>query len=163
MQCELYWFVSRKKSGKPRTGLHCVIVLSQHYRTAVLHAMFQSIVVIDRPILICKLNIMYRICIYIYHSCPSSNLILNLRVVCLTNVKHLTQLTSLLKKNSVQNMECKNLGAKEQGHCYSSSLASFLFLKQLACFLYPAICTSYFGPIFLKFQTLRKYQVDLIT
>ena len=82
------------KSGKPGTGLHCVIVLSQYYKTAMLHAMFQSIVVIDRP---CKLNIMHRIVSFLALTFitirPSSNLKLNL-CVGLTNLKNLTHLTS---------------------------------------------------------------------
>ena len=57
------------KSGKPGTGLHCVIVLSQYYKTAVLHAMLQSIVVIDRPMQV-EYNVqnlkLFRI--YVYYS-----------------------------------------------------------------------------------------------
>ena len=86
------------KSGKPGTGLHCVIVLSQYYKTAMLHAMFQSIVVIDRP---CKLNITYRILSFLAATFitvrPSSNSIPN-SCVGLTNLKNL--LVSLTNNNN---------------------------------------------------------------
>ena len=63
-------------------------------------------------------------------------------------------------------MDLKKAGCKKQGQCYSKREQAAwpcLFLNNND----PVFCTllfsgPYFGPDFLKFQTLKKYQVDLI-
>ena len=63
-------------------------------------------------------------------------------------------------------MGCKKQGAKKQGHCYSKREEAawpLLFLNNNdPVFLHPAFCNPYLGPFFLKFQSLKKYQADLI-
>ena len=58
-------------------------------------------------------------------------------------------------------MGCKKQGAKNQGHCYSKreeAALSLLFLNNNG----PVVSTLLFATFFLKFQTLKKYQADLI-
>ena len=67
-------------------------------------------------------------------------------------------LTILVLKTWVSVRPCKKQGAKKQGDCYSI----FLFLnKNDPGFFHPDFGKPNFGP-FLKFQTLIKYQANLI-
>ena len=63
-------------------------------------------------------------------------------------------------KYGVQNTGCK------QRYCYSKREEAawpLLFLNSIdPVFLHPAFCAPYFGQIFVKFQILKKYQVNLI-
>ena len=58
-------------------------------------------------------------------------------------------------------MDCKKQGAKNQGQCYSKreeAAWSCLFLN----YNDPVFLQKAGSQIFYKFQTLKKYQVDLI-
>jgi hypothetical protein len=51
-------------------------------------------------------------------------------------------------------MGLQKAGCKKEGHCYSKREEAML---PAPCFLQPIVWT-----FFLKFQTLKKYQADLI-
>ena len=63
-------------------------------------------------------------------------------------------------------MDLKKAGSKKQGHCYSKREEAawpLLFLNNndlVSCTL--LFAPHILDPIFLKFQTLKKYQVDVI-
>ena len=64
-------------------------------------------------------------------------------------------------------MDLKKKGSKKQGHCYSkrekAGLPLFFLDNSYPIFLNPAFFQAHIlDLIFFKFQTLRKYQVDLI-
>ena len=53
-------------------------------------------------------------------------------------------------------MDCKKQGAKKQGHCYSKRE------EAMTLFFAPCFLQSIFWTLFLKLQTLKRYQVNLI-